>query len=103
MGRLLVYSWLPPSTHTHRPLPWQCNSRGWLPQVEWQLSSLFEMSAGKRAQPLVEAGAVVMALLLVVAGTMQVQPPAILGLLSPTLLAAVLRHSLLLANGSLGP
>ena len=40
--------------------------------MEWWLSSLFEMSAGERAQPLVEVGAVAMALLLVVAGTMQV-------------------------------
>ena len=44
-----------------------------------------------------------MALPLVVAGTMQVRPLVILVLLPPMLLAAVLRHSLLLVNGSSGP
>ena len=60
-----------------------------------QLSSLFKTRAGKRARPLAEVGAVAMALPLVVAGTMQVQPPTILVLLSPMLLVAVLRCSLL--------
>ena len=49
------------------------------------------MRVGERAQPLAEAGAVVMALPLVVAGTMWVQPPVILVLLLPMLLVAVLR------------
>ena len=65
--------------------------------------SLFEMRVGERAWPLAEAGAVVMALPLVVAGTMWVQPPVILGLLLPVLLVAVLRHSLRLANSFSGP
>ena len=46
--------------------------RGWLPRVERQVSSLFKMRVGERAWPLAEAGAVVMALPLVGAGTMQV-------------------------------
>ena len=62
--------------------------------------SLFKMKVGERAQPLAKAGAVMMALPLVMAGTMWVRPPAILVLLLPTLLAAVLRRSLLLVNGS---
>ena len=41
-------------------------------KTERQVSSLFEMRVGKRAWPLVKAGAVVMALPLVGAGTMQV-------------------------------
>ena len=61
------------------------------------------MSADERAQPLAEAGAVTMALLLVEAETMLVRPPTFLVLLPPMLFAAVLMHSLLLANGSLGP
>ena len=61
------------------------------------------MRVGERAQPLVEAGAVVMALPLVGAETMWVRPPVILVLLLPMLLAAVLRHSLLIANSYLGP
>ena len=61
------------------------------------------MRVGERAQPLAEAGAVVMALPQVVAGTMQVQPPVILVLLLPMLLVAMLRCLLQLANGSLGP
>ena len=71
--------------------------------MEWQLSSLFKTSAGERARPLVEVGAVAMVLPLVVAGTMRVRPPTTLVLLLPTLLVAVLRRSLLLVNGSLGP
>ena len=46
-----------------------------IPEVDflgWELSSLFKMRVGERAQPLAEVGAVVMALPLVVAGTMQV-------------------------------
>ena len=65
--------------------------------------SLFEMRVGERDQPLAEAGAVMMAMPLVGAGTMQVQPFMILVLLSPMLLAAALRHLLLIVNGSLGP
>ena len=61
------------------------------------------MRVGKRAQPLAEVEAVMMALPLVGAGTMQVRPPTILGLLSPMLLMAVLRHLLLIMNSSLGP
>ena len=64
---------------------------------------LAEAGAVVMALPLVVAGAVVMALPLVVAGTMWVRPPVTLVLLLPTLLAAVLRCSLLLENGSLGP
>ena len=71
--------------------------------MEWQLLSLFETRVCERAQPLAEMEAVVMALPLVVAGTMRVRPPVTLVLLSPTLLVAVLRRLLLLANGSLGP
>ena len=51
--------------------------------MERQVSSLFDTRVGERAQPLVEAGAVVMALPLVGAGTMWVQPPVTLVLLSP--------------------
>ena len=65
--------------------------------------SLFEMSACERARPLVEAGAVAMVLPLAEAGTMWARPPAFLVLLPPMLFAAVLRRSILLANGSLGP
>ena len=71
--------------------------------MEWRLSSLFETSAGERAWPLVEAGAVAMVLPLVEAGTMRVRPLVFLVLLPPMLFAAVLRSLLLLANGSLGP
>ena len=65
--------------------------------------SLFETRVGERAQPLAEAGEVVMVLPLVGAGTMRVQLPMILALLSPMSLVAALRRSLLIANGSLGP
>ena len=68
-----------------------------------QVLSPFEMRVGERAQPLAEVGAVAMALPLVMAGTMWVRPPVTLVLLSPMLLVAVLRHLLLLVNGSLGP
>ena len=61
------------------------------------------MRVSERAWPLAEVGAVVMALPLVGAGTMWVQLPMILVLLSPMSLVAVLRHSLLIVNGSLGP
>ena len=71
--------------------------------MERQVLSLFKTRVGERAQPLAEVGAVVMAQPLVGAGTMQVRPPVILVLLSPMLLVAALRHSLLIANGSLGP
>ena len=71
--------------------------------MEWRFSSLFRTSAGERAWPLVEVGAVAMALPLVEAGTMRVRPPAFLVLLPLMLFAAVLRRSLLLVNGSLGP
>ena len=63
---------------------------------------LAEVGAVTMARPLAEAGAVTMALPLVVAGTMQVRPPVTLVLLS-SMLVAVLRRSLLLVNGSLGP
>ena len=71
--------------------------------MERQVPCLFKTRVGKRAWPLAEVGAVVMALPLVGAGTMQVRLPAILVLLSPMSLAAALRHSLLIVNGSLGP
>ena len=48
------------------------------------------MSAGERAWPLVEVGAVAMVLPLAEAGTMQAQPPTFLVLLPPMLSAAVL-------------
>ena len=71
--------------------------------MERQVSSLFEMRVGERAQALAEAGAVMIVLPLVGAGIMWVQLPAMLVPLSPMLLVAALRHSLLIANDSLGP
>ena len=61
------------------------------------------MRVGERAQPLAEAGVGVMVLPPAEAGTMQVQPPAVLAPLLPLLLVAALRHSLTIVNGSLGP
>ena len=61
------------------------------------------MRVGERAWPLAEAGAVMIVLHLVRAGTMWVWLPMILALLSPMSLVAVLRHFLLIVNGSLGP